>query len=806
MPSEDMTNESLGGRVGWGVLALCGALGLAVFALQHPFGVMAGGAIAVAFVALMSVRRDAWLLCVPALAPVVDLAGWSGGIHLTESDALVMSALLVGSVQAMMPAVARGDVAAAGGRRERAWRFGAIQLAVVGGLGLSYLVSTQWSAVGAAAQDAALWMGYGTALNGPRVAKGFVWAVLLLPLLAQALRDRPQGATRWLVWGLVAGAVLVSLAAIWERWAFTGLSDFASDYRTTALFWEMNVGGATLDGWLALTVPVALWWVLGERDSARLAAGLVVLAVLAYASFTTFSRGLYLGLAVGVVVLLAAMLRRGVWRVSAAALVSWVGFAAVFGWLLAGVFQAGGYRGMGAMLGLALAVFGVAPVMALASARALGGAVLVALVGAVVSVAAMVAVPKGVYLAYGFNAVLLGWALFAHLPAALERVAVALVLGLLGWLAVNAVLVTHYWAESGGLLPALWCVLWLVLPLAWARVQPARCWRPTPHGWVLVSMGLGAVAVGVVSLNTYYAATRMGNAAADLEGRFAHWSYAASLPPAQDAQWLGVGVGQFAEAYFWHAPQEVFPGSHTLGHDGANPYLKLGAPRHVLGLGELYRVSQRVSPSLVAPLQLALRVRAPDADAHLTVEVCRKHLLYEAGCTTGGVKVAKGLEWTTQHLVLSPARLGGPGRGLPRVTVFSIANASRALLEVDGFSLIDARGRELLDNGEFSQGGDYWFFSSDRHHLPWHAKNLWLHYFVEQGWLGLVAFSLLCVAAVWRLSFGGAAAHPLAPPLLAGLTAFFIVGAFDSLIDAPRLAVLGFLVLFTALGLRARGP
>ena len=62
-------------RVGWGVLALCGALGLAVFALRHPFGVMAGGAIVVAFVVLMSVRRDAWLLCVPALAPVVDLAG-----------------------------------------------------------------------------------------------------------------------------------------------------------------------------------------------------------------------------------------------------------------------------------------------------------------------------------------------------------------------------------------------------------------------------------------------------------------------------------------------------------------------------------------------------------------------------------------------------------------------------------------------------------------------------------------------------------------------------------------------------------
>lgn len=286
----------------WILLALCGALGLAVFALRHPFGVMVGGGIAIAFLALMSVRRDAWLVFMPALAPVVDLAGWSGAIHLTESDALVMSALLAGGVQAMLAAAGRmGAAVEAGGGR--AWRFGVIQIVVVGLLGLSYLVSTRWSAVGAAARDAALWMGYGTALNGPRVAKGFVWAVLLLPLLAQALRDRSQAATRCLVWGLVAGAVLVSLAAVWERWAFTGLSDFASDYRTTALFWEMNVGGATLDGWLALTVPVALWWVLRQRDAGwdapGLWIGLAVLGVLAYASFTTFSRGLYLGLAVG---------------------------------------------------------------------------------------------------------------------------------------------------------------------------------------------------------------------------------------------------------------------------------------------------------------------------------------------------------------------------------------------------------------------------------------------------------------------------------------------------------------------------
>ena len=143
--------------VGWGLLALLGALGLTVFVLRHPFGLAFGGGIAIAFVALMSVRRDAWLLFVPALAPVVDLAGWSGAIHLTESDALVMSALLVGGVQAM---TVPGTVRSVGRRRgrPRPWRFGVVQIGVVALLGISYLVSTQWSSVPAALGDAALWM------------------------------------------------------------------------------------------------------------------------------------------------------------------------------------------------------------------------------------------------------------------------------------------------------------------------------------------------------------------------------------------------------------------------------------------------------------------------------------------------------------------------------------------------------------------------------------------------------------------------------------------------------------------------
>ncbi len=142
-----------------------------------------------------------------------------GAIHLTESDALVMSALLVGSVQAMRPA--GGAAQAASGARARLALRGDPDCG--GGRAGAQLpgCATKWSAVGAA-RDASLWMGYGTALNGPRVAKGFVWAVLLLPLLGRPCVIGRRGATRWLVWGLVAGAVLVALAVVWERGRLPG--------------------------------------------------------------------------------------------------------------------------------------------------------------------------------------------------------------------------------------------------------------------------------------------------------------------------------------------------------------------------------------------------------------------------------------------------------------------------------------------------------------------------------------------------------------------------------------------------------
>ena len=148
-------------------------------------------------------------------------------------------------------------------------------------------------------------------------------------------------------------------------------------------------------------------------------------------------------------------------------------------------------------------------------------------------------------------------------------------------------------------------------------------------------------------------------------------------------------------------------------------------------------------------------------------------------------------------------QLGGGDWYAPRLVVFSIAtDTALALLDVDNIQLLGPDGRELLDNGDFSEGMRRWFFSSDRNHLPWHIKNLFMNVLFDQGGVGLLLFSAMLLAALWRVSVGTAKDHPLAPGIGGGLVGFVLVGLFDSLVDVPRLAFVFYLVLLLGLTVR----
>ena len=221
----------------------------------------------------------------------------------------------------------------------------------------------------------------------------------------------------------------------------------------------------------------------------------------------------------------------------------------------------------------------------------------------------------------------------------------------------------------------------------------------------------------------------------------------------------------------------------------------LTSGRHILGWGEVLRMSQRIAP---AGGQARVQVRMRTSDSVVVHgDVCEKHLLYTDACLSGNITVnPHGGAWQNVEWPLK-GRPSTPGHWYaPRFIVFSLAlesTASRA--EFGHVQLLADDGRTLLSNADFDDGLAHWFFSSDRHHLPWHAKNLVVHLLFEQGIVGCILFALIGVAAFWRLSIGSLAQHPLAPTLAAALLGVLVVGTADSLLDMPRIALLIYLLL-----------
>ena len=200
-------------------------------------------------------------------------------------------------------------------------------------------------------------------------------------------------------------------------------------------------------------------------------------------------------------------------------------------------------------------------------------------------------------------------------------------------------------------------------------------------------------------------------------------------------------------------------------------------------------------------MRLQVRTDKPTA---LHLEICAKHLLYDGGCQLKALQVpAKAGEWQTLQAQLEGDVIDPGPLWAPKLVMFSLATESAGhLTHIDNISLTDASGATLLHNGDFSEGLSRWFVSSDRHHMPWHAKNVIVHVLLDQGLIGLALLSLLYVSALLRITLGPARRHPLAPGIAGALVAFLVVGMFDSLLDVPRVGFVFYFLLLLGLTLR----
>ncbi|MBW8843466.1 MAG: hypothetical protein JF607_00645 [Burkholderiales bacterium] len=813
--------------------------------LSGPLALAAWGAV-VLLAALFWIKTPVIVL---APLPLIGLAPWTGWITFEEMDLLVTAAGCGGYLAYALRLNARD--------RAPAWRHGLAYSSAVAVLIVLLGLSAAWSMKRGFADAGGFafgWFhGYHEAMNSVRNAKAIFLVLALLPLWTAAAAARPRGFSRGLLLGLVLALAGGSAAALWERLAFTGLLDFSTDYRTTALFWEMHVGGAALDGFLVLTLPFALLALLRTRSPWRFAIGLGLALLAAYACLTTFSRGVYLALPLALVpmVLLADAQRR---RAAASgpesshidstlgpvdepvprlAKLGALAMAGAFALAAALVFGGGGYRGLAALFGVMVVLLMMPASLWLPglgqrlTAVLMGGLLALMLGGA--SWALSMAVPKAAYVLNVVALLSCGLLRWRDEPDEVRPIYVLLVSTAWFWLLATMVIVADYWGGTSGRWTA--GAAGLALAGLWAAMLlDQRLW-PLPStgraGWrkrALLVAGLVLVLAIVAALGGGgYLRDRVATWKEDGQTRLTHWRESLHLLHG-GRQWLfGRGAGRFVSTNFYDGPVGSQVGDYRLRTDETEAYLALAAGKHMLGHGEQFRVSQRIAAPAPGPVTITLVSRSA-TDVNLVLQICEKNLIYPDNCSglevtlkplrpdhpaesaaeaTAANAVAMG-NWQTSQLKLGPVpRLGGDWWA-PRFVTFSMSlNTQGARLDIGRIGMQDSQGRQLLVNGDFNREMARWFFSSDRHHLPWHIKNAALHVLFEQGLVGLALLGSAYLLALVRLSFGRGRDHPLAPAIVAALIGFGAVGAFDSLLDAPRIGFIFFTLLLLGLGLRA---
>ncbi|WP_157118890.1 hypothetical protein [Azohydromonas lata] len=273
------------GRAAIAAVLAAGAAAAGLFiAAHHPLGGAAACALFLSWALLNFLAPAAWLTLLPALLPVASLAPWTGWVALDEFDLLLLAT--AAGVHAHRAREAARGSAVAVPPMPRAARVLAVVLALSGAVALV----RGWLDAGGMPG----WFdAYLQPLNVWRGVKALCWSLLLLAALHEALQAAPRRALHRLRKGMLIGAALFVAAVLWERALYAGLLQFNASYRTTALFWEMHVGGAAIDAYAAMAMPFTLWALWRKREPLPwVAAGLLAAGML-YAALTTFSRGVY---------------------------------------------------------------------------------------------------------------------------------------------------------------------------------------------------------------------------------------------------------------------------------------------------------------------------------------------------------------------------------------------------------------------------------------------------------------------------------------------------------------------------------
>ena len=745
----------------------------------YPLNPLWLGALLVLYATILSFRPKFWLFLLPAILPAANLSPWSGSLFIEELDYFVLATLVVEYVRlARTPVTTRFSAAVA-------WLLAVLAISYAVSAWIGLMPIPEWS-VNALSN-------YMGRFNSLRILKPFLWALLLLPILRRTL-DR-DALLKLLVPGMLAGLTFVCASGIWERMTFPGLMDFSSDYRITAPFPEMHVGGAALDAYLALTMPFALGVLLyGQTFLSRAMAG-VITAAGAYITLVTFSRGLYAGLALSAVLLIFSQAR----IFAAKKTLRLPGFVAILllmGGTLIWTFDVAGYRGLAAET----LIFAAAVFLGGREAGAGTSSILPAILLSAVVVGLSTLFPKGAYM---------GYALSAATFAAVSILGITRAGNVEKWLAwpafigmgVAHILLCLHWGGARAEMAAIAGVIAALFIVISNRSMAAPIWRFSAQSGSLFGASLLLMALATPVLANSYMSHRMASTEKDLGTRETHWENVAGMVSDDWASRIwGMGLGRLPDLYFWKNKSGETPGSYQLGREHEEGFLRLSGSRFDGG-GESLHYGQRISVNPNQTYSLEFMARTHFEGELAQVSLCAKYLIYFYGaCQVFSQAIVPDGQWHEYRAAMPSGNLGaGAWYARPTIQLSLSSERGAGYFDITRVRLSGADGNNLISNDDFSHGWARWFFTSDHYHLPWHAKSLLLNLYFDQGFFGVFAFMMLFGAGVIRAFTMAVRGQYEGSVFLASFAGFAIVGLFDSILDFPRLALLFYLLLFSSL-------
>jgi len=260
----------------FGPLTPCGfvlAIAIVLVTLAYP-GPQTILALALGVYALALARDPGtWLVVVPALLPVLDLAQWTGSIYIDEFDLLVMTTIAVLCFRRPRLPGARWPAS----------------LALAMAVALVLVAAGFASGIAAVMLDADTFASVHSPANAWRVGRGMLWCAALLLLVRRWHESPERDLARW-ARGMTIGLALVGAVMLWERTTFAGWTDFGIEYRAVGALAAASTAGAQTEAFLAAAIPFALLVASTGTSAVWRAIASAALLLAAYAITATVSR------------------------------------------------------------------------------------------------------------------------------------------------------------------------------------------------------------------------------------------------------------------------------------------------------------------------------------------------------------------------------------------------------------------------------------------------------------------------------------------------------------------------------------